>query len=251
VETRSVEEVQPPKGKGHEAEYVVEGIVGAYDVLGFDLPVPEERKGFVPQGLDTGSRTNREFRLADGRHALGVYDATYCYSLVLVYRPPKGKGRIALHTKDRSLEAWLSRHAPVADAERYVPLKAWKDLLRTPGCVAEPAKAFRLEGQATVRASRRSDIEGLSWYLDLRSLKPLPPALDWLNKAEKDSKAEYEAELKKGAIPAKEINESYRTTLAVSAYMRSHKATECATIRGILTAGWLTPPRFTLPIFWP
>jgi hypothetical protein len=189
--------------------------------------------------------------LGDGRHAVALYDQIFFYSLVLIYTPPSEAGKqLKVATKNDSLEAWLMRHEGHEYGDHYLPLKDWKDFL---GASAKDrkgqAKAFKLDGNATVQENEFELIDRIK-ALDLRSVKPLPPFLGYLDYKEKEAKQEIEEFEKATNNRSSDALEGWRLTLATCQYYREHKAEEAASITGTINSTW-APRQPKWHIVWP
>src|SRR5947208_1680257 len=89
---KAVQLVEPPKRHGKYTRYHIEAVLIANHALGMGWPL-EEKLGWPNiEGFSAASDGIRQFRTADGRHVLAMYDDRYYYSLVLMYHPPKRVG---------------------------------------------------------------------------------------------------------------------------------------------------------------
>src|SRR5205807_5821041 len=107
-------EAREPRRKTKDMWYRVHTHLDAYETLGFPTPGGKKERLFRPNGFIADDESTRHYRLADGRHAVGMYHDHHYYSLVLIYkypaRKPGDKDLTRTTTKDGSLEAWLLRH---------------------------------------------------------------------------------------------------------------------------------------------
>jgi hypothetical protein len=242
--------LEPPERKGKNPCYNIHASLSARNTLGFG-GWPKDFVFVKPEdGFDVSSDTIRQFRLGDGRHAVALYDQLRFYSLVFIYTPPSEAGKqLKVATKNDSLEAWLLRHEGHEYADHYLPLIDWKNFL---GASAKDrkgqAKAFKLDGNATVQENQFGLIDRIR-ALDLRSLKPLPPFLGYLDYKEKEAKQAIEDSEKK-INPSSDALEGWSLSLANCQYDREHSAEEAASITGSINSTW-APRQPKWHIVWP
>jgi hypothetical protein len=248
VEQRpAVELVEPPRRQGKNTRYWISANHHGFDVLGVACPGGEKLKWLQKEASGAEEDSIRQFRLRDGRHALAVYDDSFFYSLVLIYKLPaaggRGRTRVAVKSKDGSLEAWLLRHEGHEHGEHYLPLDQWQRLLSSSAEErTRQAKTFRLEGTARVREDEFGLLAEMA-DMDLRCLKPLPPFTEFLDFRQKQIKEDFAAELTMVGVDVKELKLTYESELGQLAFWRKNPTKEKAMIRGWVIAGWAPPLR--------
>jgi hypothetical protein len=241
-------EAREPRRKDKDSWYYLQTHLDAYEALGFPTPEGQKWREFRPNGFIANEEETRHYRLPDGRHAVALYHSGHYYSLVLIYKYPAQKpGDKALTratTEDGSLEAWLLRHEGHEYGEHYLPLDPWKRFLSASAeDRAKQPKAFRLEGSLRVKEDQFGLLESMTG-VNLRSAKPLPVFVEYLDFEEKQAKEIYDIDRRAADAHTRmaEIKKRYQEETQYLALQRQGGATEPLTIRGWIHGRWGPPP---------
>ena len=260
--------IELPKREGRFTRYFVhDASLIAKNVMGCGYP--DELSKWILEGINADQETIRQFRLSDGRHVVAIYDDTFCYSLLLIYKTTERKsgkegggtgdtgdpleqlksigaaaasGKGAVDTKDGSLEAWLLRHGGHDYAEHFLPLEQWKRFLeKAPNERARESNALPLEGSIQAVSEDRFGLVQLMSGIDLHSLQPLPAYTALVDFRVKAAKEAYEREALKHGDRVVALKEEYEFALKESEFYHSHKCKNVATIQGDVLGGWGRP----------
>jgi hypothetical protein len=267
--------VSPPKRPGTNLQYSVSARRDAFHTLGLGLTPVDKLFCAQPQGFQAENEQIRQFRLSDSRHVLALYERDRCYSLILIYKAPpqKGKGRqmtpeetsliarlrdlrrftmetMETKTKDSSLEAWLMRHKGFTSADHYLPLESWTRFFHSSAADRGKNKdAFRLEGNAHVLEDAFGLVKEVR--VELRSAKPLPPFLEYLDFHEKQMRTHFEWRIQRPSAQIDELKQEYQEAKMFLADWSKTKASEPVRITGSINGGWSPPPWFLEGIYFP